>query len=600
MTLTGSPLRERLEACPASEPGARDRFLEFPDRHPSGVRDIVARSWHRSRAAGVDAFSDRGQIETGRIDGHTLRAAAPLLQKLDDLVEDIGGFVTVTAPNGALVYPGFLRRNEEFPEGYSLLEESCGSTAEGVVLEEGRGVWLAPEEHYRDDMRGNWCFASLVHDPFHKRVRAIVGITFADAKVGRIDPASTLLMLEGAASRIEQEIASRTSARERLLLDEYLSTTRRLRNSPIVAMDGKNSLMNAAALSKLVDADLDVIAGYAGSVMSSGRSCTTEVRLRGLGKAKLVVTAVPLPGGGSGAIAAIRPKRGPVKTPAAQPPERPLSGSRGMTVERLRGRLAGVSAEFERTLGLAASAVEHGRSAVILGEAGAGKLRLADAMASLRGGGIRVDARALAGEERPLAELLDAARPAGAKTLIVGHADELSPGDSSEIIRHLDAHPDLQVLLTAGRMNDSVLRLAERSNALEIAVAPLRGRREDIPELAVAIAEEIGDRPLSRRLLTALAGSDWPRNVEQLRVVVSNAAERARGAEVTVDDLPQGFQRVAAAGRLSRLEEAEYGELRAALAEAGGNRRRVAEILQIGRSTLYRRMDFFRAKGLDV
>nr|WP_255498885.1 MULTISPECIES: helix-turn-helix domain-containing protein [unclassified Leucobacter] len=67
-----------------------------------------------------------------------------------------------------------------------------------------------------------------------------------------------------------------------------------------------------------------------------------------------------------------------------------------------------------------------------------------------------------------------------------------------------------------------------------------------------------------------------------------------------MDDLPISFQRVVSTGRLSRLEEAEYSELRSALREAKGNRRLAASMLQIGRSTLYRRMDFFRSRGLDL
>ncbi|MFP3354365.1 hypothetical protein R0K04_23735, partial [Pseudoalteromonas sp. SIMBA_153] len=91
------------------------------------------------------------------------------------------GYVSLTAPNGVLVRPDFLRSEEEFPEGYSLLEESCGSNGEGLALEEGRSVWLAPEEHFREDMRGNWCFATLIRDPFHNRVRGVIGLTFPSA-----------------------------------------------------------------------------------------------------------------------------------------------------------------------------------------------------------------------------------------------------------------------------------------------------------------------------------------------------------------------------------------------------------------------------------
>jgi transcriptional regulator with PAS, ATPase and Fis domain len=55
-----------------------------------------------------------------------------------------------------------------------------------------------------------------------------------------------------------------------------------------------------------------------------------------------------------------------------------------------------------------------------------------------------------------------------------------------------------------------------------------------------------------------------------------------------------------ARGSLSRLEEVELHELRAALDEAGGNRKLAADILQIGRSTLYRRLDLYRRRGIVI
>jgi sigma-54 dependent transcriptional regulator, acetoin dehydrogenase operon transcriptional activator AcoR len=92
--------------------------------------------------------------------------------------------VNLGAPSGVIA-PGFLRDFEGFPAGYSLLEENCGSNGEGLALEEGRSGWLAPEEHFREDMRGNWCFASLIKDPIHSRVRAVVGLTFPATRVER-------------------------------------------------------------------------------------------------------------------------------------------------------------------------------------------------------------------------------------------------------------------------------------------------------------------------------------------------------------------------------------------------------------------------------
>ncbi|MGO4432583.1 dynein regulation protein LC7, partial [Paenarthrobacter sp. RAF9] len=60
----------------------RELFLMQPHTDLSGIRPMVARSWYRSRAAGVDAFADRGFYDEGRVDEYTIAAAGPHLQKL--------------------------------------------------------------------------------------------------------------------------------------------------------------------------------------------------------------------------------------------------------------------------------------------------------------------------------------------------------------------------------------------------------------------------------------------------------------------------------------------------------------------------------------
>ncbi|MET4538680.1 transcriptional regulator of acetoin/glycerol metabolism [Arthrobacter bambusae] len=577
----------------------RELFLMQPHADLSGIRPIIARSWYRSRAAGVDAVADRGFFDEGRVDEHTIQAAGPHLQKLDEVAADLGGYVNLTAPNGVLVKADYLR-DDGFPAGYSLLEESCGSNGEGLALEEGRGVWLAPEEHFREDMRGNWCFASLVRDPFHNRVRAVIGLTLPGNRVTSLEPSSTLLMLEGVASRIERDIEVRTSSKERALLSEYLRISRRRGNRAVIALDGKNSLLNATATATLEDGDVSVISGYAKAVMSSGRELNCEVSLQGPGISTLEVSPVTLSAANVGAIVVVRP-HSPTKERPTQPHSDEVEqAALPDAADRLVKHLDGTSMGFKRTLSLARKAVEQERSVVIIGELGSGKRRLAGAIADTRGQHVVVDARGGSLRNNQLRDVIHRVSTELPSTLIVEHADELSQSEAAELARNLRGNATTKLAFTITHPTDATLILSEAFDVLEIMVEPLRNRREDIPQLAVAIAEEMGDRRLSRRLLTTLTHADWPRNIDQLRAVVSNAVERASGAEVTVDDLPQGFHRVLTKGRLSRLEDAELSELRTALQEASGNRSLAAETLQIGRSTLYRRMDYFRSRGFDL
>ncbi|MCU4298836.1 dynein regulation protein LC7 [Brevibacterium permense] len=577
----------------------RDRFLSDHDSELTGLRPLIARSWFRSRAAGVDATIDRGMFDAGRVDDRTLEAADTHLRTLDNFAADLGGYVSLTAPNGALVRPSFLRSEEEFPEGYSLLEESCGSNGEGLALEEGRSVWLAPEEHFREDMRGNWCFATLIRDPFHNRVRGVIGLTFPSTQVPAIEPTSTLLMLEGITSRIEHEIADRTSAKERSLLNEYLTVSRRRGNLPVIAMDGKNSLMNNAAVELIDDGDMAVVSGYAKEVMSSGRPTSTEVSLHSAGWSELSVSAVSLSATSVGAIAVIRP-RSVRSEVGSEDNNLVIHPTRSSTTDKLKASLDGTSPQFEQMIHLAAKAVDQARPVAIVGEAGTGKQRLAEEVVALIGGSVFVDAHAPEGDDERLSELLDQAIAVDPSVLVVLNADELSVPEAKGIVHRVQRSHHTKLVFTAKHHTDATLHMTESIRAIEITVPPLRLRREDIPVIARSIAEDSGGRKLSKRLVTTLTNSEWPRNIDQLRAVISNALERSRGDEVSVRDIPEEYQRSLVQGRLSRLEEAELSELRAALKEAGGNRRKTAEILQIGRSTLYRRMDFFLRKGLDL
>lgn len=576
----------------------REKFLSREQVDLTTIRSVVARSWYRSRAAGVDGLANRGVTDEGRVDALTLRAAEPALKQLDAFAADLGGYVSLTAPNGVLTAPPFLRDAEGFGAGYSLLEENCGSNGEGLALEEGRSVWLAPEEHFREDMRGNWCFASLIRDPFHSRIRAVIGMTFPAKTVGNIDPASTLLVLEAVAARVTREIEATSAAKERVLLNEYLMISRRHGGAAVIAMDGKNTVMNSAATASLQEGDFSIVSGYAKDVMSRGRVAQCEVNLQGPGTVTMEISPVHLAPARVGAIAVIRPRS---EDPATDGAEQPAVDWPPLSVDDLAAEVDGISAEFHRTLRLVRTAIAHDRSVLLVGERGTGKQRLALAIARRRGECPVIDCEDPAVGGSKFSAAMRWALENRPAALVLENADAMLRPQAQELMRLLKREAGTGLIMTATRPTDATALVGEARDALEIAVAPLRNRREDIALLANAFARELGEqRELSRKLLAELTNSEWPENLDQLRAVVSNAIERSRGNEVTVDDLPQGFHRALSNGRLSRLEDAELSELRRALQEAKGNRRLAAELLQIGRSTLYRRMDYFRSRGFEL
>jgi len=158
---------------------------------------------------------------------------------------------------------------------------------------------------------------------------------------------------------------------------------------------------------------------------------------------------------------------------------------------------------------------------------------------------------------------------------------------------------DLKKEIAEGRFRED---LYYRLNVVNIHVPPLRERRDDIPLLAMAFLKEFagengksveGFDPKAR---SALYAYGWPGNVRELRNCVESAVVMARGGLVGLDDLPptlraSGEDRDIRVPAGSSLAEAEKILIRETLAAQNGNKSRSAEILGIGRKTLYQKIE---------
>jgi DNA-binding NtrC family response regulator len=158
---------------------------------------------------------------------------------------------------------------------------------------------------------------------------------------------------------------------------------------------------------------------------------------------------------------------------------------------------------------------------------------------------------------------------------------------------------DLLAEVAAGRFRED---LYYRLNVFPIALPPLRDRGADIPLLVErALRSLSGVRPrltCSPLAMRALRAYHWPGNVRELLAVLESAAIRADGERIEAQHLPREVRAgVEANGPLTgdryRASESgtdELAAIRAALEEAGGSRARAAEILGMGRTTLWRKM----------
>jgi two-component system response regulator FlrC len=153
-------------------------------------------------------------------------------------------------------------------------------------------------------------------------------------------------------------------------------------------------------------------------------------------------------------------------------------------------------------------------------------------------------------------------------------------------------HRDLKRMIAAGSFRqDLYYRLA----VFSVEMLPLRERKEDIRPLAETllrqIAHDIGQPGLllTEEAALLLERAEWPGNVRELRNVLERAAILCDGVAIRREDLSieSVLDSVDVAVTGGRLEDLEVSAIRAALAQASGNRRKAAEALGIGLRTLY-------------
>jgi DNA-binding NtrC family response regulator len=167
---------------------------------------------------------------------------------------------------------------------------------------------------------------------------------------------------------------------------------------------------------------------------------------------------------------------------------------------------------------------------------------------------------------------------------------------------------DLATMVEEGKFRED---LYWRLNVLSLNICPLRQRKEDIPLLVEHFLERyatpLGVEPpnVSEKVLELLMAYEWPGNVRELQNCLYSAMTIAGGSTIEPADLPRRIYSDSEpsevtsmiSGRISLAEtaaqataKAEQEAINMALLETGGNREKAAELLGIGRKTLYRKL----------
>lgn len=183
--------------------------------------------------------------------------------------------------------------------------------------------------------------------------------------------------------------------------------------------------------------------------------------------------------------------------------------------------------------------------------------------------------------------------------------------NTKKVLFHLisSTNIDLRDLAECGKFRgDLYYRIAK----ITIHIDPLRKRREDIPVLARHILTSVNKRfgtsfcSIAPKALECLSNYSWPGNVRELTNVLEQAClKKWQGEQVSLDCLPPeivGPGARTAAKPLGSFKEArrdtERGLILEALEKAKGNKLRAASLLEMPRSTLYKKIkDYGLANG---
>lgn len=174
---------------------------------------------------------------------------------------------------------------------------------------------------------------------------------------------------------------------------------------------------------------------------------------------------------------------------------------------------------------------------------------------------------------------------------------------------------DLERAITDGTFRKD---LFYRLSVFPIALPPLRERVEDIHLLVIYFLEDYKDKTerfvsgISKDAMRALVNYDWPGNVRELENAIERAVIIASGRQIEIDDLPEAIGRAAgdawaharheraiAGGKgrglqiavPSAMDEVEKLVIDATLEYTDGDKSQAARLLNIGRKTLYRKLE---------
>lgn len=197
---------------------------------PSVLREVIAESWMRSTAAGVDSdrpapkMLDEGDVAE-RLRAHPLARTLPLIRHLlADAADDARNVMVLSDAEGLLLWaeghPEALSAavKPRFLPGYLYSESAAGTNAVGTALALDHPVQIFSAEHF-NCLLHNWtCSAAPIHDPDGHSVLGVLDLSGGF----RTGHPHTLWLVSAVAQAVEAHLAHEVAQRDERLKALYV------------------------------------------------------------------------------------------------------------------------------------------------------------------------------------------------------------------------------------------------------------------------------------------------------------------------------------------------------------------------------------------
>ena len=606
--------------------------------------------------SGKGNYCSKEEVESRKSkEQELIKAAEPFMREIADFVEDSGFVVVLTDQEGfVLKVVGDKEtlnkaKDLKFVQGAFWSEDKVGTNAIGTVLEVNQPLQIVGEEHFCKEHHSWTCSAA----PIHNNSGEIIGVLDMS---GLCDLAHshTLGIVVSAVKAIEKHLLLNQQNTKLQMANNFSQTVLNSISEGLISINqaGYITKINNAGL-KMLEANKNEIVGekieeVLGSklgfdeVLQEGESYVDEEIFiyKNNKRINMTVTLEPLFNQAEGILGAVITLK---KMKAVQKLVNRMVGSQAkFNFEDIIGQ----SAKLKEAKRLAKLASEKFSNILILGDSGTGKELFAQSIhnysnysagpfVSLNCAAIPkslLESELFGYKSGTFTGAKKNGRPgkfelANSGTLFLDEIGEMSLNMQSSLLRVLEEREvvriggakaiPIDVQVVAATNKDLSLEVKKgnfrkdlffRLDKFTIDLPPLRERKDDLLLLVDHFLDKLNsnlDRNcISEQVLNRLLDYHWPGNIRELQSVIDRAVALAEeSGRITVQHLPNKLINSTNKNTTQEIKlpvmslaKTEKLMIKQAVEKAEGNISQAAELLKIGRSTLYRKLKKYDLK----